>query len=102
MNCSPWPLKKDTSQNSVKGKEASSYVAKGTGISFQSIDELLDHFEINPINPKMGEIGCPYSPLNTRESTLTSDRTQYIQELEELKKMNAELQHELEVGTINA
>ena len=73
-------------------EEALSYVVKGTGISFQSIEELLDYFEINPINPKMGEIGCSYSPLNTREFKLKHEETKKANTQQELQKAEEQFQ----------
>jgi len=62
-------------------EEALSYVVMGSGISFKSIDELLDHYENNPINSSIGEIGVSYSRINTWE---------FKRKHEEMKKEEAQ------------
>ena len=47
-------------------EEASSYVIQGTWKSFPGIYQLLDYYEINPLDSKLEDIGISYSPFNTR------------------------------------
>jgi len=80
-------------------EEVSSYVVMGTEISFQSINELLVHYETNPINSTIGKIGTPYSRTNTREFNLKHKEMKKgdaQQELLEAKEQLEKAQQELE------
>ena len=45
--------------------EVPSYAMKGSGKSFQSVEEMLVYYENNPVNQTWSNIGISYSQMNT-------------------------------------
>ena len=65
--------------------EVPSYAMKGSGKSFQSVEEMLVYYENNPVNQRWSNIGISYSQMNT---------TTWQRERESKKKQEAAQQEE--------
>ena len=65
--------------------EVPSYAVKGSGKSFQSVEEMLVYYENNKVNQRWSNIGISYSQMNT---------TTWQREKESKKKQEAAQQEE--------
>ena len=82
--------------------EVPSYAMKGSGKSFQSVEEMLVYYETNPVNQRLSDIGISYSQMNTtiwqrereskkkQEAAQESKKRQEAAELEKKKTQEDE------------
>ena len=74
--------------------EVPSYAMKGSGKSFQSVEEMLVYYETNPVNQRLSNIGISYSQMNTTiwQRERESKKKQQAAELEKKKTQEDEIE----------